>query len=105
MRTEIIVIILLMGLVTYVPRALPAVVVKYIIIQGRSEKFLKAIPYAAMGALIFPGILSVNQENPFIGIFGGVTALLLSWRKRSIICVIISSILVVVLAQLLISRI
>jgi len=96
MNTKMILLILGMSLVTYLPRALPAVLLKYIKIGKKTEKYLTIIPYAALGALIFPGILSVNSEKPLIGILGGIAALLLSYKKCKMAYIIIGSVFVVI---------
>ena len=57
-RMEVLLIILGMTAVTYIPRALPAVILDKLKFSAKVEKFLKLIPYTAMTALIFPGILS-----------------------------------------------
>ncbi len=89
---KITVMIIGMALVTYVPRAVPAVFIKYIRWNNRSEQFLKLIPYTAMGALIFPGILSVDVSTPQIGVIGGITALILGFCKVNTMIVLIASV-------------
>ena len=88
-RLEILLLLLGMSLVTYIPRMLPAAFIDKFRIGGKVEKFLKLIPYTAMAALIFPGILSVNGEMPWIGLVGGAVAALCAWRKcPMIVCVL-----------------
>ena len=88
-RMEVLLIILGMTAVTYIPRALPAVILDKLKFSAKVEKFLKLIPYTAMTALIFPGIFSVDTAHPAIGIVGGLVAILLAWRKvQVIICVL-----------------
>ena len=88
-RTEVLLIILGMTAATYIPRALPAVILDKLKFNAKVEKFLKLIPYTAMSALIFPGIFSVDTAHPEIGIIGGLVAILLAWRKvQVVICVL-----------------
>jgi branched-subunit amino acid transport protein len=88
-RMEVLLIILGMTAVTYIPRALPAVILDKLKFNAKVEKFLKLIPYTAMTALIFPGIFTVDTAHPAIGIVGGLVAILLAWRKvQVIICVL-----------------
>ncbi|MBQ2432045.1 MAG: AzlD domain-containing protein [Peptococcaceae bacterium] len=88
-RMEVLLIILGMTAVTYIPRALPAVILDKLKFSAKVEKFLKLIPYTAMTALIFPGIFTVDTAHPAIGIVGGLVAILLAWRKvQVIICVL-----------------
>ena len=74
---EIMLLILLMGLATYIPRALPAV------------KFLNLIPYTAMAALIFPGVLSVGDDKWYVGIIGAVVAVILALIKKIPVAVVV----------------
>ncbi|HKM04628.1 MAG TPA: AzlD domain-containing protein [Lachnospiraceae bacterium] len=97
MQINMILLILLMALVTYTPRALPAVLINHIKINKRAEKFLQMIPYTAMGTLIFPGILSTNPNSIWVGIMGGCTAIFLRWKKVNITFTIIGSICSVML--------
>lgn len=86
---KILILIIGMAIVTYVPRAIPAVLVDKMKFSAKTEKFLKLIPYTAMSALIFPGVFTVDAENPMIGIIGGLTAGVLAWRKCPVmICVL-----------------
>lgn len=94
---KITVMIIGMALVTYVPRAIPAVFIKYIRWNRRSEQFLRLIPYTAMGALIFPGILSADATSPQIGIVGGITALTLGLCKVNMTIIIIVSVAAVMI--------
>lgn len=88
-RTKILALILGMAVVTYLPRAIPAVLVDKMEFGAKTEKFLKLIPYTAMSALIFPGVFTVDAEKPSIGIIGGVVAGVLAWRKCPVmICVL-----------------
>lgn len=80
-RFEVLLLLLGMMLVTYIPRLLPALFVDKFRFSPTVEKFLKLIPYTAMAALIFPGILSVDAERAWIGIVGGAVAALLARFK------------------------
>lgn len=92
MRSEILILISGMALVTFIPRALPAVLVDKMHFSPRVEKFLALIPYTAMSALIFPGIFSVDALRPEIGIAGGAAAALLAWRKCPLMACVLAAI-------------
>lgn len=92
MRAEVLLILLGMCLVTYVPRALPAALVDRLRFSGRLEKFLKLIPYTAMAALIFPGVLFVDVANLWIGIVGAAVAALLAWLKSPVMVCVLAAI-------------
>jgi branched-subunit amino acid transport protein len=81
-----------MSVVTYIPRALPVFLLKYIKLNRRMEYFLKLIPFTVMGALIFPGILTV-ADHYLIGIAGGIAAIFISWKYNKITYVILSAVL------------
>lgn len=92
MNIPVILLILGMSLATYLPRALPAVVVDRLQFTPRVEKFLRLIPYTAMAALIFPGVLTVDAARPEIGLVGSGVAALLAWRKCPVILCVIAAI-------------
>ncbi|ASF38675.1 MULTISPECIES: AzlD domain-containing protein [Halobacillus] len=89
-----------MALVTAIPRVLPAFIVDIVSFPKWVDRWLNAIPYAALGALIFPGILSVKPEAPQIGIIAGLTAVLLAWLDLHIILVVLGAIASVFLLTL-----
>lgn len=91
MQTEVLLLVLGMSLVTLIPRILPAAVLDRLKLGARIEKFLSLIPYTAMAALIFPGVIYVDA-NPLIGIAGGLTALLLAWRKCPLVVCMLAAI-------------
>ncbi len=96
----IVLMILGMSVVTYIPRALPAFLLDKISISPKIEGILYAIPYAALGVLIFPGILSVDQSNPIVGLAGGGIAIVLSYFKLNITYVIIGAVLGVIVMKM-----
>lgn len=92
MRIELILLCLGMTAVTYLPRALPAVIVDKLRFGPRAEKFLKLIPYTAMAALVVPGIFTVDAARPEIGIIGGLVAGILAWWKLPMMLCVIAAI-------------
>ena len=90
-----------MAVVTYLPRLLPALFLDRFKFPAWFEKWLKSIPYAALGALIFPGVLLVKEDQPLVGLVGGVMALFLALLNLHITLVMAGSILVVYLLQTL----
>lgn len=93
-RADIWLIILCMMLVTFIPRALPAIFVGKVKFGPKMEKFLNLIPYTAMTALIFPGVITVDTANPVIGVAGGTLALILAWKKCPVIICVLAAIAV-----------
>lgn len=96
----IVAIIIGMSLVTMIPRMIPAYIVDRIHFPAWLNKWLNAVPYAALGALIFPGILSVRPEHPHIGIIGGLVAIVLAYFGLNIILVVIGAIATVFIMSL-----
>lgn len=72
------VLIVFMLAVTFLPRAIPAVLADKMKFGKRFERFINLIPYTAMTALVFPGILSLDSSNVWIGVLSGGIAILLS---------------------------
>lgn len=101
MNENVLLMIFGMTLVTYIPRALPGVVIKHIRLGRKAEKFLRLIPYTAMAALIFPGVLTTNPDRPEIGIVGGLVATILALLKMPIIVCAVAAILADMLLYLL----
>jgi branched-subunit amino acid transport protein len=91
-----------MALVTYLPRLLPALFMDRFQFPAWFKKWLKSIPYAALGALIFPGVLLVDRDQPLLGLAGGLVAAALSFLNLHITLVMAGSILTVILVQFLI---
>ncbi|SFL53465.1 AzlD domain-containing protein [Salibacterium qingdaonense] len=93
MSREIIIIIVGMALVTYIPRMLPFVFFRTEKIPPKIEGILKNVPYAALGALIFPGAVFIH-DNPLFGITGIAAAFLISLTGGGLIVVVLGSIAV-----------
>ena len=89
---NILLLILGMTLVTYIPRALPFLLIGKMNFGGKLETFLKLIPYTAMAALIVPGIFTVDTEQPLIGIVGALVAGILAWRKAPVMACVLAAI-------------
>ncbi len=70
MNDSLIPLILGMAAVTYVPRLMPFLLLNRLRIPFRLNAFLKAIPVAAIGALIVPGVLTATPELPAAALAG-----------------------------------
>ena len=90
-------IIIGMSLVTMIPRIIPAFIVDRLEFRGWLNRWLSSIPFAALGALIFPGILAVKPDQPHIGLVGGLVALVLAYFGLNIIFVVLGAIMTVFL--------
>lgn len=92
MDSTIAALILGMAVVTYIPRALPAVLIDRLHFGPKLERFLQLIPYTAMAALIFPGVFAVDAQRWYIGIIGGGVATLLAWKKQPVMVCVLAAI-------------
>lgn len=96
MNKEIIWMIIGMGIVTYLPRMLPFILFKGKELPPFLQGVLKNVPYATLGALIFPGVLLI-QEDIWYGLLGAATAFLLAFMGVNVIVVVLGSITVLAL--------
>lgn len=101
MRPEHLLLISGMALVTFLPRAIPAVLIEKMRFGPRMEKFLRLIPYTAMTALVFPGLLTVDPARVEIGLLGALTAALLAWKKCPVMICVLGAIVVDLLLYLM----
>ena len=90
-----------MCLVTFVPRVIPLLLGRDLALPGWIRRWLSYFPYAALGSLIFPGILSVVEGKPWIGLSAGVVAAALALKARNAIFPVLAAIALVVALQLL----
>lgn len=92
--------VLLMALVTYLPRVLPLAIFRKEIKSKYIKSFLQYVPFAVLGALTFPDIL-FSTGTLATAICGTIVALLLAYRERSLVIVALGAILTVYLAGFL----
>ncbi|MDN4075686.1 MULTISPECIES: AzlD domain-containing protein [Fictibacillus] len=81
-----------MGVVTYLPRVLPLVLINADRIPPRLQRILKNVPFAILGALIFPGILHINEDSMWFGLLGACVAGAAAYLNWNIILVVLSSV-------------
>jgi branched-subunit amino acid transport protein len=96
-----IILIFAMGLVTYIPRMIPMVLLNSVKLPARLKTFLDFIPFAALGALIFPGVLSSTGDTSS-ALWGLAAVIVLSLAKLNVMIVVSGGIAAVYLYQLLI---
>jgi branched-subunit amino acid transport protein len=90
-----------MCVVTFVPRVIPLLLGRELALPRWVRRWLSYFPYAALGSLIFPGILSVVEGKPWIGLVAGVCAALLALKAKNAIFPVLAAIAVAVALQLL----
>lgn len=74
-------LILGMAAVTMVPRALPAIFAGRWTPPRKVRQWLDAVPYAALGALILPGIVTSDMTHWTAGVAAGVAALIAAFLR------------------------
>ena len=78
---NIILLIVLIAIVTFIPRLIPAIFVNKLDFGVKSKKFLNLLPFTALAALICPGVLTVDTKIWYVGLVGAIVAGVLSWKK------------------------
>ena len=87
--TEVIYVVLAMAIVTYIPRMLPMVLLRDAALPPYVMRFMRFIPYAALGALIFPGILTAAGDGEMVAaIVGAAVSLVLAYMELNVVLVI-----------------
>ncbi|MCU9612488.1 AzlD domain-containing protein [Caldibacillus lycopersici] len=102
MNSSIVWMIVGMGIATYLPRMLPLVVFQKVQFPPFLQGVLKNVPFAILGALIFPGILFI-QDDIWFGMLGAVIAFLLAYIGANVIIVVIGSIFVLSIVSYLLA--
>ncbi|MCK5672031.1 MAG: AzlD domain-containing protein [Spirochaetales bacterium] len=91
---NILILVFLMALVTYIPRLLPMVLLKADKLPKKLKLFLSYIPYAVLGALIIPDGLTGIPDSLWISVTVLVVAALVSWYKNNVILAFVISVAV-----------
>lgn len=90
-----------MALVTYIPRAFPLTFLEGKELPPIVSGVLRNIPYAVLGALIFPAILYVQEGHLLFGIIGAVVAFSLAYFFSNVMVVVLGTISVLAAYSLL----
>jgi branched-subunit amino acid transport protein len=89
-----------MTVVTYIPRMLPFIMFKGKELPPFWQGILRNVPFATLGALIFPGILTFH-ENVLFGLAGAAAAFLIAFTGANIIFTVLGSIGILTILSLL----
>lgn len=88
---ELLLIVIGMALATYLPRLIPLLILGDKKLPRFLGTFLQFVPYAVLGALVFPGILySTGQISSAVA--GAIAAFLLAWMRFNIMLVVLGGI-------------
>ena len=97
--TDLPVIIGGLALVTYLPRLLPFYLVDRWKLPKVVQGILEQIPYAALGALILPGVLEPFPGQPLVPLAGLGAALLVSVLRGGLVLSVLAAVAVVFLLR------
>ena len=100
MSTEkLLIYVLIMALVTYVPRVLPVTIFRKPIKSQFIKDFLEYMPYAVLGALTFPEIFYSTGDFTS-ALIGTLVALFLAYLNKGLVVVAIAAICAVFAAKM-----
>lgn len=81
-----------MALVTYLPRMIPLAFLDEKKLPPIVSGVLKNIPYAVLGALIFPAVLFVQDGNILFGVVGIIVAFAIALLGGGLMVVVLGTI-------------
>ncbi|MFJ8064119.1 AzlD domain-containing protein [Psychrobacillus sp. NPDC096426] len=90
-----------MAVVTYIPRAIPLTFLEGKELPPVVSGILRNIPFAVLGALIFPAILYVQEGNLLFGFIGTIVAFTLAILFSNVMVVVLGTIAVLALYSLI----
>jgi branched-subunit amino acid transport protein len=94
MNRDIMMMIIGMGIVTYIPRMLPLVALNGKNMPSFLQGILKNVPYATLGALIVPSIFLIDKSDLWFGVVGAVAAVVIAYLGANVIVVVLGAIAV-----------
>ncbi len=89
-----------MMIVTWVPRFVPLMLARDIPLPRWIRRWLSGFPYAALGALIFPGILGAIPDAPLVALGAGLVALVVALKAKSPVIPVLAAIAAAALLDL-----
>lgn len=90
----------IMAFTTYAVRVVPLVLCRGKIENVFIRSFLTYIPYAVLGAMTFPAIL-YSTRGMLSAVAGMVVAIVLAWRKKTLLTVAMAACLTVYVVEFL----
>lgn len=90
-----------MAIVTYIPRAFPLTFLEGRELPPMVSGVLRNIPFAVLGALIFPAILFVQEGNILFGLIGAIAAFAIAFAGANVIVVVMGSIAVLAIYSII----
>ncbi|SDE30125.1 Branched-chain amino acid transport protein [Bhargavaea beijingensis] len=90
-----------MAVVTYLPRAIPLTFLEGRELPPAISGVLRNIPFAVLGALIFPAILYAQPEDLLFGVIGFASAALIAWLGGGVMGTVLGTIVILAVYSLL----
>ncbi|GAA0075912.1 AzlD domain-containing protein [Clostridium sp. CTA-5] len=90
----IIMCLIIMAVITYIPRVIPLTIFNKKIKSIFLKSLLSYMPYAVLGAMTFPSIF-YSTENIFYSTLGTLVAISLAYFEKNLLIVAVSSVLVI----------
>ncbi|MFC0230445.1 AzlD domain-containing protein [Bhargavaea ullalensis] len=94
--------ILGMAAVTYIPRAIPLTFLEGRELPPSVSGVLRNIPYAVLGALIFPAILYAQEADLMFGVIGMAAAVAIAWFGGGVMGTVLGTIAILAVYSLII---
>lgn len=98
--TKTITAVVLMAIVTYIPRAFPVLFLRKKLESRFLRSFLYYVPYAVLGAMIFPKVI-YSTGNIYSALAGMGVAFILAYFEQGLMKVSIGAILTVYIIGLI----
>ena len=89
-----VIVVIIMALVSYIPRVLPLVFIKKEITNKFIRSFLYYIPYAVLACLTFPAIFYFSS-NIYLSLIGTIVSIVLSLLNQKMYVVVLISVIIV----------
>lgn len=91
-----------MGIVTYLPRAIPLTFLEGKELPPIVSGVLRNIPFAVLGALIFPAILYIQEGDILFGLIGALAAFAIAFLRGNVMIVVLGSIAVLAIYSVIV---
>lgn len=98
--SKLLIVVAGMAVVTYLPRMAPMVLLKEMKLPKFLKSFFEFIPFAALGALIFPGVLSSTGDISS-AVVGCIVSMIMALFRLNVMIVVLGGILGAFLTQIL----
>ena len=89
-----VIVVIIMALVSYIPRVLPLVFIKKEITNKFIRSFLYYIPYAVLACLTLPAIFYFSS-NIYLSLIGTIVSIVLSLLNQKMYVVVLISVIIV----------